>query len=111
MGGIAGRVARRDNHVEFQRYDELLHIALTEGAGCPLAWEAVHDIKAHMDRACQLTLPGAAAMPPLVEQHCAIMTAIDARDKDAAAAAMHLHLTEILHTLPRLEAEHSELFE
>ena len=64
-----------------------------------------------MDRVCQLTLPGPAAMLPLVEQHQAIMTAIDARDGDAAAAAMHLHLTEILRALPRLEAEHAELFE
>ena len=105
------KVARRDDHVAFQRYDELFHIALAEGADCPLAWEAVHDIKAHMDRVCQLTLPGASAMLPLIEQHRAIMSAIDARDGDAAAAAMHLHLTEILRALPRLEAERSELFE
>ena len=105
------KVARRDDHLAFQRYDELFHIALAEGAGCPLAWEAIQDIKAHMDRVCQLTLPGADAMLPLVEQHRAIMAAIDAHDADAAAAAMHRHLTEILRALPRVEREHPELFE
>jgi DNA-binding GntR family transcriptional regulator len=105
------KVARRGDHVAFQRYDEEFHIALTEGAGCPLAWLAVEDIKAHMDRVCQLTLHGPSAMLPLVDQHRAIMTAIDARNGDAAAAAMHVHLTEILRALPRLEAEHAELFE
>lgn len=105
------KVARRGDHVEFQRYDELFHIALTEGTGCPLAWQAVADIKAHMDRVCQLTLHGPSAMLPLVEQHRAIMAAIDACDGDAAAGAMHCHLTEILRALPRLETEHSELFE
>jgi DNA-binding GntR family transcriptional regulator len=108
---LQDKVARRDDHFAFQRYDEQFHIALTEGAGCPLAWQAVADIKAHMDRVCQLTLPGTQAMLPLVEQHRAIIAAIDARDGDAAVAAMHLHLTEILRALPRLEAEHADIFE
>jgi len=102
--------ARRDDHAAFQRYDELFHIALAEGAGCPLAWEAIQDLKAHMDRVCQLTLPGPEAMLPLIEQHRAIIAAVDAFDEDAAADAMRQHLTEILRALPRVEAEHPELF-
>jgi DNA-binding GntR family transcriptional regulator len=102
--------ARRDDHAAFQRYDELFHVALAEGAGCPLAWEAIQDIKSHMDRVCQLTLPGPDAMLPLIEQHRAIVAAIDACDEDAAASAMGRHLTEILRALPRIEAEHPELF-
>jgi DNA-binding GntR family transcriptional regulator len=105
------KAARRDDHAAFQRYDEEFHIALTEGAGCPLAWEAVQDIKAHMDRVCQLTLSSPSAMLPLVDQHREIVVAVDARDADAAAAAMHHHLTEILRALPKLEAEHAEYFE
>jgi DNA-binding GntR family transcriptional regulator len=104
------QAARRDDHAAFQRYDELFHVALAEGAGCPLAWEAIQDIKAHMDRVCQLTLPGPEAMLPLIGQHRAIVAAIDARDEDAAAEAMRRHLTEILRALPRVEAEHPELF-
>ncbi|GEO12472.1 GntR family transcriptional regulator [Microvirga aerophila] len=102
--------ARRDDHAAFQRYDELFHIALAEGAGCPLAWEAIQDLKAHMDRVCQLTLPGPDAMLPLIEQHRAIIAAVDACNEDAAADAMRQHLTEILRALPRIEAEHPELF-
>lgn len=104
------KAAERDDHVAFQRYDEMFHVALTEGAGCPLAWQAVADIKAHMDRICQLTLSGSAAMLPLVDQHRAIMAAIDARDAEAAAEAMQHHLTEILRALSRLETDHAELF-
>lgn len=103
--------ADRGDHAAFQRYDELFHIALAEGAGCPLAWEAVQDIKAHMDRVCQLSLPGTDSMLPLIEQHKAIIAAIDAQDAGQAEAAMRLHLTEILRALPRIEAEHPELFE
>ncbi len=103
--------ARRDDHAAFQRHDERFHIALTVGAGCPLAWEAVRDIKAYMDRICQLTLSSPEEMLALVDQHRAIMAAIDARDGEGAADAMRVHLTEILRALPRLEAEHAELFE
>jgi len=105
------RAAERGSHHDFQRYDELFHIALAEGAGCGLAWMAVEDIKAHMDRICTLTLPGPDAMRPLVDQHRAIMAAIDARDPDAAERAMRHHMTEILRALPRIEAEHPELFD
>jgi DNA-binding GntR family transcriptional regulator len=105
------KAAKRNDHVVFQRYDEFFHVALTEGAGCPLAWHAIADIKAHMDRVCQLTLSSTAAMLPLVDQHRAIIAAIDAREEDAAEAALHHHLTEILRALTRLEAEHAELFE
>ena len=64
-----------------------------------------------MDRVCVLTLPGPEAMLPLVEQHRAIIAAVDAQDPDRAEAAMRQHLSTILHALPRVEAEHPELFE
>jgi GntR family transcriptional regulator, rspAB operon transcriptional repressor len=104
-------VAARGDHASFQRYDEMFHAELTEGAGLGLAWEAIRDIKAHMDRICHLTLPGRDAMPPLIAQHKAIVAAIDAGDGDAADAAMRHHLTEILRALPKAEAAHPDLFE
>lgn len=106
---LQDKAATREDHATFQRYDELFHATLAEGAGCGLAWEAIADIKAHMDRACHLSLAG--AMGPLVDQHRAIMAAVDAGDPDAAGAAMHAHLSELLRALPRIEAEHPDLFE
>jgi DNA-binding GntR family transcriptional regulator len=105
------RFAAAGDHDTFQRYDELFHVALADGAGCPLAWEVVRDIKTHMDRLCQLTLFDAPTMLALVEQHRAIMAAIDSGDGDGAAAAMRQHLTEILRAMPRVEAENRDLFE
>lgn len=106
---LQAKAAARGEHETFQRYDEMFHATLAEGASSPLAWQAISDIKAHMDRACHLTLPG--SMMPLVDQHRAIITAIDARDPAGAAEAMRVHLCEILRTLPKAEAEHPELFE
>ncbi|MEP9376447.1 GntR family transcriptional regulator [Aquabacter sp. CN5-332] len=106
---LQSNAAARGDHETFQRYDEMFHMALADGASCALAWEAISDIKAHMDRACHLTLAG--SMMPLVDQHRAIMAAVDARDGDAAAEAMRVHLSEILKALPKVEAEHPDLFE
>ena len=86
--------ARRDDHAAFQRYDELFHIALAEGAGCPLAWEAVQDIKAHMDRVCQLTLPGPEAMLPLIDQHRAASQILRCFLRRKLAGALHIHISE-----------------
>jgi DNA-binding GntR family transcriptional regulator len=102
--------AAAGDHDSFQRYDELFHVALAEGAGCPIAWEVVRDIKTHMDRLCQLTLFNAPTMLMLVGQHRAIMAAIDSANADGAAVAMRQHLTEILRAMPRVEAEHPDLF-
>lgn len=76
-----------------------------------MAWTVVGNLKAHMDRACQLTLLNAAAMQLLIEQHQAIINAIDARDPDGAEAAIRYHLTEILRALPEIERNHPDLFE
>lgn len=108
---MQGRFACASDHAGFQRYDALFHSVLTEGAGCPLAWDVIRDIKAHTDRVCQLTIPGSAEMLPLVEQHRAIMAGIDARDPERAVSSMRHHLTEILRALPRIEAENPDLFE
>ncbi|MET7245334.1 GntR family transcriptional regulator [Methylobacterium sp. EM32] len=106
----AERAAAGD-HAGFQRADTLFHAALAEGAGCALAWESVQDVKAHLDRACQLTLADPATMLPLVEQHRAILAGLDARDPEAATEAMRHHLWEIVRALPRAEARYPDLFE
>jgi GntR family transcriptional regulator, rspAB operon transcriptional repressor len=103
--------ATQGDHHSFRRYDEMFHMALATGAGCPMAWHTVEDIKAHMDRVCVLTLPGSDAMLPLVEQHRAIIAAVDAQDAGRAEQAMRHHLSAILRALPRVEADHPELFE
>jgi DNA-binding GntR family transcriptional regulator len=105
------RAATEGDHYSFRRYDEMFHMALCAGAGCPMAWRSVEDIKAHMDRVCLLTLPGSATMLPLVEHHREIIAAVDAQDADRAEEAMRHHLSAILRALPRVEAEHPDLFE
>jgi GntR family transcriptional regulator, rspAB operon transcriptional repressor len=105
------RAAESGNRAEFRRYDDLFHKTLAEGAGLPMAWAVVEDLKAHIDRACCLSLHAPETLAKLIEEHRAIVAAIDQRDETVARAAMTAHLCELLHDLPRLEAEHPDLFE
>ena len=99
------------DHNAFRREDEQFHIAIAEGAGCGMAWNAVADIKAHMDRVCNLQLRHPDSMKNLIAQHEAIIVAIDSRDADTAAGAMRQHLNGILADLPQIEANNPDLFE
>ena len=99
------------DHNLFRREDEQFHMTLATGAGCGLAWNAIADIKAHMDRVCNLQLRNPASMSALIVEHEGVMEAVDRRDADAAEGAMRAHLTGILTDLPQIEAAHSELFE
>ena len=91
--------------------DTHFHSAIAAGTDCEMIWQMVLDVKVHMDRVRHLTLQDRASMRVLVDQHTAIVKAIDSRDPDRAEAAMKHHLYEIMHDLPRVLAENGDLFE
>lgn len=114
IGAILSRqIAARDagDYNRFRREDEQFHMALAKGAGCAMAWSVIADIKAHIDRVCNLQLRKPDSMPGLIREHEAIIAAIDARDPARAEAAMKAHLNGILSDLPKIETEHPDLFE
>lgn len=112
-GIMARQQAAREaqDYHRFRREDEQFHMAIANGAGCGIAWSVIADIKAHIDRVCNLQIRKPNSMESLIAEHEAIMQAIDARDPDAAEHAMKSHLNGILADLPRIEAENMALFE
>lgn len=102
--------AERLDHAGFREHDEAFHIAIANGAGVGMAWSAIADMKAHMDRVCNMTLQRHEDMQRRVREHRAIMAAIDAGDAPGAMVAMQQHLGSILDDLPELEARHQALF-
>ena len=108
----AQRKAAKANDIPaFQEHDQRFHAALAAGADAEHAWQAVVDVKCHMDRVCHLTLLDQKAVLGLIDQHETILAAIDARDAEAADRAMRHHLTEILRALPKVLADRADLFE
>jgi GntR family transcriptional regulator, rspAB operon transcriptional repressor len=99
------------DHNAFRKEDEQFHIAIADGSGCGLAWSAIADIKAHMDRVCNIQLRNSTSIELLIDQHQNIINAIDTGDADAAGEAMRLHLNGILDDLPQIESDNPDLFE
>ncbi len=95
----------------FLALDEAFHRGLALGVDCEYAWRVVEEVKAQMDRVRYLSLPQATPIMRLVEQHEAILAAVEAGDAAAAEAAVREHLAEILTSLPLLERQFPRLFE
>lgn len=95
----------------FYALDEAFHRALSEPVECELGQRVVESARAQIDRVRYLSLPDATPLSRLIEQHEAIVAAIQAGDADAAEAAMRVHLREILTAIPRLAAQFPDLFD
>jgi DNA-binding GntR family transcriptional regulator len=104
------QMAAEGDHAGFLRLDEAFHEALAHSADCDHAWRVLESLKAQMDRVRFLSMPDATPIETLIAQHTAIVDAIEARSPQAAEAAVHVHLGEILTSLPRLAAKHPDLF-
>ena len=101
----------REDHEAFLAQDERFHQLLAEAIQCAEAFRVVETTKAQMDRVRYLSLPDASPINVLIDQHRDILNAIEARDAEAAAAAVRVHLREILLALPQLAARYPDLFE
>jgi len=64
----------------------------------------------HVNRARQLILPMPGRVVETLEEHRAILAALEARDGEAARAAMRRHLGRLITFLEPLEKSHPELF-
>ncbi|WP_186418923.1 GntR family transcriptional regulator [Bosea sp. CS1GBMeth4] len=103
--------AARGDYTRFTVLDEAFHQAIAEIVDCDYAGRVVESARAQTDRVRYLSLPGTSPIPLLITQHNAIVDALEAGDSDMAATAMRIHLREILNALPRIAAEHPNLFE
>src|SRR6266536_3108382 len=72
--------------------DEAFHAMIAESAGHPGIWMLIQQVKIQVDRYRRLTLPVPGRMARVLQEHTAIVKAIEARDPESAAAAMAAHL-------------------
>jgi DNA-binding GntR family transcriptional regulator len=106
---IADQIAARDDPEKFTLADDTFHRSLVEGIGIAQLWSVLEREKAQFDRVRFLSLPHTTPVDVLVEQHKAIVSAIDARKPDAAADAMHAHMSEVLKITNTLVSRHPDL--
>ena len=110
---IAGqRAAAVGNDLErFLALDDAFHRSFAVAIDCSHAWTVIEAQKAQMDRVRYLSLPGATPIGRLIDQHEAILDAVERGDVAASEAAMRTHLAEVLAVLEPLSQLYPDLFE
>src|SRR5215470_13550383 len=73
-----------DNRDAFHQADETFHATIAEIAGYPGIWTLIQQVKVHVDRFRQLTLPQQGRITQVIAEHEIILAAIEARDPAAA---------------------------
>ncbi|MBL1421922.1 MAG: GntR family transcriptional regulator [Alphaproteobacteria bacterium] len=94
----------------FLAHDEEFHLAIASTGGCQKAWSIIENLKAQMDRVRYLSMGNQTPIKTLIAQHELIVKAIAERAPERAEAAMRLHLSEILNSLPGIREANAELF-
>jgi DNA-binding GntR family transcriptional regulator len=95
----------------FLALDEAFHRSFAVAIDCGHAWAVIEAHKAHMDRVRFLSLPGATPIDLLIDQHEAILDAVEREDIQASEAAVRTHLAEVLAVLEPLRQLYPDLFE
>ena len=103
--------AAGDDLGRFLGLDDAFHRSFAAGIDRGHAWAVVEAQKAQMDRVRFLSLPGATPIGRLIDQHEAILDAVERGDAPASEAAIRTHLTEVLAVLEPLHRRYPDLFE
>ncbi|MFB7758402.1 FCD domain-containing protein, partial [Streptomyces sp. NPDC056121] len=73
-------------------------------------WRTVATAKAHLDRARRLSLPLPHRIETLVDEHAAVVDALEQRDAARAEDALRGHLQGVFDDIGTIRASHPELF-
>jgi GntR family transcriptional regulator, rspAB operon transcriptional repressor len=102
--------AARDRDT-FHQADETFHATIAEVGGYPGIWTLIQQVKVHVDRYRQLTLPQIGRMSQVIVEHKAVLDAIEAHDPAAAVHAMASHLERLLQDISATQHTNPEFFD
>ncbi|MCK0166782.1 GntR family transcriptional regulator [Jannaschia sp. S6380] len=94
----------------FYELDGRMHALLLDFTGFRRIARIAESAWVHVDRARQLILPMGDRVRRTLDEHRAILTALEARDAPAAREAMRSHLRQLMTVLAPLEMERPDLF-
>ncbi len=95
----------------FHQADEHFHASIADVAGYPGIWTLIQQVKIHVDRFRQLTLPQKGRMTQVIAEHEVILAAIEAHDPTSAGAAMDKHLERLLGDISATQTVNPEYFD
>lgn len=104
------RSHRLNDFDAFFAADDALHAQIFMLAGYPGAWQAVQRIKLQLDRLRRLSLPEATTVRTLIDEHRAIVDALEAGDVPVGREHISRHARRVLEQGPALRAKHPSYF-
>lgn len=90
--------------------DEAFHEGIFELSGYPGAWRALQPVKLQLDRLRRLSLPEPSTVAELIDEHQAILSALEMADIRRGKSAVSKHARRVLRYGPALMHEHPDLF-
>ncbi|GAA2741045.1 GntR family transcriptional regulator [Kitasatospora cinereorecta] len=90
--------------------DEALHEQIFTMSGYRGAWQVMQPMKMHLDRIRRLSLPDPETLRLLIDEHTAIVDALEAGNVTAGRAHISRHARRVLQTAPALRAQHPGFF-
>ena len=99
------------DYAGFYKLDGEMHEMILSFTGFRKLGQVADTAWVHVNRARQLVLPMTGRVAETLDEHRAILAAIEARDGEAARVAMRRHLGRLVTFLEPLEKSHPELFE
>ena len=101
--------ARGDQNA-FHASDERFHEMIAAIARLPGLWRMVQQVKLQLDRFRRLTLPEAGRLDMVIEEHTAVVDAIEAGDPEGAEKAIGKHLSGLQLHIETVVAAHPDYF-
>ncbi|WP_328946324.1 GntR family transcriptional regulator [Streptomyces sp. NBC_00250] len=90
--------------------DEALHRQIFEISGYLGAWQLMQPMKMHLDRFRRLSLPDPETVQVLIDEHTAIVDALEAGDAVHGPTHISRHARRVLDTAPGLQGRHPGYF-
>jgi DNA-binding GntR family transcriptional regulator/NAD(P)-dependent dehydrogenase (short-subunit alcohol dehydrogenase family) len=105
------RAAQASSDLEqFYRLDEAFHRELVAASGYPGISELLDRSRAHLNRVRRLSLPVPDVIGELIDQHSAVLQALERNDVDQAEASLRHHLRGVYRVLAPLRDAHPDYF-
>jgi DNA-binding GntR family transcriptional regulator len=94
----------------FHTSDERFHETIAVIAGLPGLWRLVQQAKLQLDRFRRLTLPQEGRLSLVIEEHTAVVDAMELADPDGAETAMIAHISGLHLNIATIMEAHPDLF-
>lgn len=104
------RCHARDDIDGFFAADEALHQQIFVLSGYPGVWTGIQPLKLQLDRLRRLSLPDRDTVRALIDEHTAIVDALEQGDVAAGSTQISDHIGRVRHDAPALRDQHPDYF-